>query len=62
MLAKTLEGQDLGVEIEVIDIDENRELCDKYHIRGVPTLVNPETGSMLVGNSSLEDIKTWLSK
>lgn len=61
MLAKTLENADLGVDIVVIDIDENRELCDKYSIRGVPTLVNPETGSMLVGNSSLEDIKKWLA-
>ena len=61
MLAKTLENADLGVDIVVIDIDENREMCDKYSIRGVPTLVNPETGSMLVGNSSLEDIKKWLA-
>lgn len=61
MLAKTLENADLGVDIVVIDIDENREMCDKYSIRGVPTLVNPENGSMLVGNSSLEDIKKWLA-
>ena len=62
MLAKTLENNDLGVEIIVVDIDENRELCEKYNIRGVPTLVNPENSTMLVGNSSLEDIREWLNK
>ena len=59
-LAKTLEGEDLGVEIVVVDIDENRELCEKYNIRGVPTLADSNNDSILVGNSSLEDIKAWI--
>lgn len=62
MLAKTLENNDLGVDIEVIDIDENRELCDTYNIRGVPTLVDPETGATLVGNKTLDEIRNWLSE
>ena len=60
MLAKTLEGEDLGVDIEVVDIDENRELCTEHNIRGVPTLLDPKSGSTLVGMSSLTDIKRWI--
>lgn len=62
LLAKVLEGTDLGVDIEVVDIDENRELCEKYNIRGVPTLVDTSNDTMLVGLKSLEEIKAWLSK
>lgn len=61
-LAKVLEGADLGVEFEVIDIDieENQKLCEQYNLRGVPTLVKPEDGSALVGLKTLEEIKEWL--
>lgn len=62
MLAKTLENHDLDVEIVVVDIDENRELCEKFNIRGVPTLVDPETGAALVGNKTLDEIRNWLSE
>lgn len=62
MLAKTLENADLGVDITVVDIDENRKLCEKYNVRGVPTLVNTDNNSILVGNKSLDEIKTWLGK
>lgn len=62
MLAKTLEGEDLGVEIIVVDIDENRELCEQFNIRGVPTLADANSGKLLVGNSSLSDIQKWLKE
>lgn len=61
MLAKTLENNDLGIDVVVIDIDQNREMCEKYNIRGVPTLVNIETGDSLVGNKTLEEIREWLN-
>ena len=61
MLAKTLEGEDLGVEIEVVDIDENRELCTQYNVRGVPTLLDPKSGESLVGMHSLSEIKRWIN-
>ena len=38
MLSKTLEGYD-AVPIEEIDIDQKREVAEKYGIRGVPTLI-----------------------
>lgn len=60
ILAKTLDGEDLGVEIEVVDIDENRALCEQYNIRGVPTLLDPESGARMVGAPLLADIKRWI--
>lgn len=41
MLSKVMEdaGDKIGVPVEVIDIDQNRDLAVKYGIRGVPTLV-----------------------
>ena len=43
-LAMTLEGLDLGVEVEDVDIEENSELAAKFQVRGVPTLVLLEDG------------------
>lgn len=59
-LSKTLEGEDLGCDLIEIDIDQNRELCEKYNIRGVPTLVYVGNGQTLVGNNLLSDIKRWI--
>jgi thioredoxin-like negative regulator of GroEL len=39
MLAKTLEDVETQIPIEVIDIDEKRDIAMQYGIRGVPTLV-----------------------
>ena len=44
MLSKVMEGQDIGIEVQEVDIDENSELAAKYAIRGVPTLVIIEDG------------------
>lgn len=55
-----MEGQDIGVEVEEIDIDENSELAVKYSIRGVPTLVVIEDGveiSRKTGMMQLQQIK-----
>ena len=46
------------VTIENVDIDNNEELCEKYNIRNVPTLIflnneNKEVGRS-VGNISLD--------
>lgn len=41
MLSKVMEeaGDKINVPIEVIDIDQNREMAVEYGIRGVPTLI-----------------------
>lgn len=61
-LAASLETADIEVPIEVIDIDENRELAMEYGIRGVPTLVmldeNVEV-KRLVGSKSVKELKEW---
>ena len=61
-LSKTLEGADLGCEVVEIDIDSNIELCEKYNIRGVPTLVFLGSDNYLIGNSSIPKIKEWIAE
>lgn len=63
MLAKTLEGEDLGVPVEEVDIDENQQLAVQYAIRGVPTMVYTRDGtevSRVSGMMMLNDVKKWI--
>jgi len=63
MLARTLEDISTDYTIEVIDIDENRELAIQYGVRGVPTLVmlkdDIET-KRIVGMQTEGFLKEWL--
>ena len=63
MLARTLEDISTDYPIEVIDIDENRELAIQYSVRGVPTLVmlkdDIET-KRIVGMQTEGFLKEWL--
>ena len=63
MLERTLEDIPTDYPIEVIDIDENRELAIQYGVRGVPTLVmlqnNIET-KRIVGMQTEGFLKEWL--
>ena len=65
MLAKTLEGEDLGVPVEVVDIDDNSELAMQFGIRSVPTLVyikdDKEVGR-ISGMQTIAVLKEWISK
>jgi thioredoxin-like negative regulator of GroEL len=63
-LAKNLEGADLGVEIEVIDIDEQTELAVKYGIRSVPTLVlvGGPVDKRIVGVRTTKQIQEWINE
>ena len=64
MLSKIMEGQDIGVQVEEIDIDENSELAAKYGIRGVPTLIVIEDGVEInrkTGMMQLQQIKEFVS-
>ena len=61
MLAKNLEEANLGIPIEVIDIDVNPEIAEEYSIRSVPTLVLKEeqTETRLVGLQPVTKLKLW---
>ena len=63
MLEKTLQDVNTQIPIEVIDIDNNRELAVQYGIRGVPTLVMID-GDIEVkrfsGVKMKNEIETWL--
>jgi thioredoxin 1 len=64
MLAKTLEGITIDYPIEVIDIDESKDLAIQYGVRGVPTLVmlkdDVET-KRVVGMQTEGFLKEWLA-
>ena len=64
-LAATLK-QVTEVPIEECDVDDNEELCEKYNIRSVPTLIflndkNEELGRS-VGNISLDSFYNKLKE
>lgn len=63
MLSKQLEGQDLGVPLEEVDIDENQALAKQYNIRGVPTLVLVENDAevkRMTGAATAEKVRQTL--
>lgn len=65
MLSKTLEGEDLGVPVEEIDIDKNQELAVQYAIRGVPTMVYTRDGtevSRVSGMMMIGAVREWIAK
>lgn len=64
MLAMNLEGADLGVPIEVVDIEVHQDVAEQYLIRSVPTLVLLEDDkevSRSVGLKTEEQIRDWVT-
>ena len=62
MLAKNLETANIETPIEVVDIDENQELAQKYMVRSVPTLVMVEDDTEVkrnVGVISTKQLEEW---
>ena len=62
-LAKNLEEANLGVPIEVIDIDIFPDLAQEYGIRSVPVLVLKEENvesKRLTGLKSTKELKEWV--
>jgi thioredoxin 1 len=54
---------DLGMPINVIDIDHDTAMTTKYQIRGVPTLIILEDGKevkRMSGVKKLDELKQWL--
>jgi thioredoxin-like negative regulator of GroEL len=60
-----LEGADLGVPIDSIDVDEGYELSRQYGVRAVPTLIllqcEKEVGR-LNGAKTLVEIQEWINQ
>lgn len=63
MLSNTMEGEDFGIPVREIDIDQNVELAKSYGVRGVPTLIMVgEDGTEIkrrVGMGMINEIREW---
>jgi thioredoxin 1 len=62
-LSKALEGVDLGVPVEEVDIDEDMDTAVSYGIRSVPTLVYVRDGSAVTkttGSKTVDEIRDWI--
>lgn len=62
-LAKNLEGVDVGLPVEVIDIDADSTTASRFGIRGIPTLIvikNDQEVGRKSGVMSAADIRTWV--
>jgi len=64
MLAKTLEDVQTNLPIEVVDIDKDSDVAIEYGIRGVPTMVMIEDGTILkrlVGMKNTKELQEWFN-
>ena len=64
MLAKTLEDVQTNLPIEVVDIDKDSDVAIEYGIRGVPTMVMVEDGTVLkrlVGMQNTKQLQEWFN-
>jgi thioredoxin 1 len=63
-LAKTLEGVNTNIPIEVIDIDVHSDIAVEYGIRSVPTLVMLEDNieiKRMSGTKQQEQLNEWVN-
>jgi len=61
-LAMTLHGEDLGVPVVEVDIEQESAVAQQYGVRSVPTLVYVRKDtevSRLIGAQPLEKIRDW---
>ena len=64
MLAKTLEDVQTNLPIEIVDIDKDSDTAIEYGIRGVPTMVMVEDGTVLkrlVGMKNTTELQEWFN-
>ena len=64
-LAKLMDGMDIPIEVQQVDVDKEPEIAQQYGIRGVPTLllVDDEGKELrrIVGMTTAEHIKDLYS-
>jgi len=61
-LAMNLENANLGLPIEVIDIDIHPEIATEYGVRSVPTLVMLDENiqmSRIIGSKTVNQLQEW---
>jgi len=62
VMAKNLEIANLGLPIEVVDIDLMSVIATEYNIKSIPTLVMLEHGreiKRLTGTQPVMEIQSW---
>ena len=61
-LAMNLENANLGLPIEVVDIDIHSDVAQEYGIRSVPTLVMLDENTeikRLIGSRTVNQLQEW---
>lgn len=64
VMTESLKTNDLGVEIEEVDIDENEKITSEYGVRAIPTLIYLKDGyevSRITGGKTISELKTWIN-
>jgi thioredoxin 1 len=59
-----LEGVDLGLPVDEVDIDDDRDSALEYGIRSVPTMIlirNDAEVKRMSGVKSVDEIRKWIS-
>ena len=63
-MAMNLEAANLGLPIEVVDIDKDSDTAIEFGIRGVPTILMVEDGAVLkrlVGMKNTTELQEWFN-
>lgn len=61
-LAMNLENANLGLPVEVVDIDVKSDIAIEFGIRGVPTLVMLDGNTemkRIVGSKTVKELQEW---
>lgn len=65
-LAKNLEEANLGLPIEVVDIDVYNDVAMEYGVRSIPTLVlmgeNNTVIRRITGAKTVNELRTWFTE
>jgi len=64
MLAKSLEDVELPYALEEIDIDQHKEILEKFNVRGVPTMILVEDNDEIArfsGYKTPAEVNAWLA-